>query len=299
MFRPMASIVSVLSNFVAEGHQAMHSVSSSPSKIPYGGFSPVRLQIDIPPRPSRSAHSRRSLIRGPQSFGPATTLSPWRGNRRTESALGSKPAGRCRSRGPWLVSGLYCPAGSSLTMASSEALASTRGLMISPTGLAEARDSPIYSAYPSLRAVSRTPADRTTGGCSICRPRRPSPIRDRLGTRESHAKVGSRVACFSRLQSSLYAAARSFACPPPTRTFTFELSFMESPPANVEYDYAAKQSIAATGLTPAGYAALWAATRMGTNRNESFISFVSIRADSWLSFLFDRCLGVPLTASAW
>jgi len=28
-------------------------VSSSPSKIPYGGFSPVRLQTGIPPRPSR------------------------------------------------------------------------------------------------------------------------------------------------------------------------------------------------------------------------------------------------------
>jgi hypothetical protein len=38
----------------------------------------------------------------------------------------------------------------------------------------------------------------------------------------------------------------SLACPSPTRTFTFELSFHESPRWTVEYDYAARQSIAAT-----------------------------------------------------
>ena len=44
MFRSMTSDVSALSGVVAKGHQAMHFVSSTPSKIPYGGFSPVRLQ---------------------------------------------------------------------------------------------------------------------------------------------------------------------------------------------------------------------------------------------------------------
>ena len=44
MCRPMTSGVSALSGCVAKGHQALHYVSSSPSKIPYGGFSPVRLQ---------------------------------------------------------------------------------------------------------------------------------------------------------------------------------------------------------------------------------------------------------------
>jgi len=42
--RPVTSGVSALSGCVAKGHQALHYVSSSPSKIPYGGFSPVRLQ---------------------------------------------------------------------------------------------------------------------------------------------------------------------------------------------------------------------------------------------------------------
>ena len=44
MCRPVTSDVSALSGCVANGHQALHYVSSSPSKIPYGGFSPVRLQ---------------------------------------------------------------------------------------------------------------------------------------------------------------------------------------------------------------------------------------------------------------
>ena len=42
MIRPMTSNVSTLSGCVANGHQALHFVSSAPSKIPYGGFSPVR-----------------------------------------------------------------------------------------------------------------------------------------------------------------------------------------------------------------------------------------------------------------
>ena len=48
MGRPAASVVSALSSFVAHGRQAVHHVSSPLSKIPYGGFSPVRLQIDSP-----------------------------------------------------------------------------------------------------------------------------------------------------------------------------------------------------------------------------------------------------------
>ena len=40
MLRPMTSNVSALSSCVAKGHQALHFVSSAPSKIPYGGFSP-------------------------------------------------------------------------------------------------------------------------------------------------------------------------------------------------------------------------------------------------------------------
>jgi hypothetical protein len=67
-------------------------------------------------------------------------------------------------------------------------------------------------------------------GCSSSRPRWPSPCPKRLGIREFHAEDGSRVAPFSRLQSSHQAAAREVARPSPTRACTFELSFRESPP---------------------------------------------------------------------
>ena len=52
MIRPMTSDVSALSGIVANGHQAMHNVSSAPSKIPYGGFSPVQLQAGCQKHPS-------------------------------------------------------------------------------------------------------------------------------------------------------------------------------------------------------------------------------------------------------
>ena len=63
MCRPVTSNVSVLSDFVANGHQAMQPVSSSLPKIPYVGFSPVRLQTGHPPPPSRPA-TQRPLIGG-------------------------------------------------------------------------------------------------------------------------------------------------------------------------------------------------------------------------------------------
>ena len=83
MRRPAASGVSVLSDFVANGRQTVHPVSSSPSKIPYGGFSPVRLQTG-----SRSQPSPR--IRVPYMRSAVLSASPWvapfGSNRRTVSA---------------------------------------------------------------------------------------------------------------------------------------------------------------------------------------------------------------------
>ena len=59
MIRPMTSDVSALSGIVANGHQAIHFVSSAPSKIPYGGFSPVRLQTSPPEVTFRSVPTPR------------------------------------------------------------------------------------------------------------------------------------------------------------------------------------------------------------------------------------------------
>ena len=55
MLRPMTSVVSALSGCVANSHQAIHLVSSAPSKIPYGGFSPLRLQTSLTPQPPSRA----------------------------------------------------------------------------------------------------------------------------------------------------------------------------------------------------------------------------------------------------
>jgi len=55
MIRPMTSNVSALSGFVANSPQAIHFVSSAPSKIPYGGFSPVRLQTSLTQQSPSSA----------------------------------------------------------------------------------------------------------------------------------------------------------------------------------------------------------------------------------------------------
>jgi hypothetical protein len=125
MIRPMTSNVSTLSSFVAKSHQAIHFVSSAPSKIPYGGFSPVRLQTRFVQRPSSQACPRQLIGR-----------HCWylRSGRLLRSGTCVQPAPRTSDRshessGPWLPSRLYCPAGSSLTMATSAPLAATRRLM--------------------------------------------------------------------------------------------------------------------------------------------------------------------------
>jgi hypothetical protein len=111
MGRPAASVVSALSGFVANGRQAVHHVSSPPSKIPYGGFSPVRLQTGC----LTATFARRAYTQPPAHAPQAP------GYRRSKSAPGAITCA-LQSRGPWLASGLSCPAGSLLTMASSEPL---------------------------------------------------------------------------------------------------------------------------------------------------------------------------------
>jgi hypothetical protein len=68
VFRPTASDVSALWGFVANGRQTLHDVSFSPSKIPYGGFSPVRLQaglsdVNLHPRGNAAAAYMTPVVR--------------------------------------------------------------------------------------------------------------------------------------------------------------------------------------------------------------------------------------------
>ncbi len=149
MIRPMASNVSALSGVVANGHQAIHFVSSAPSKIPYGGFSPVRLQTRLTPRPPSRAF-RRPLIGRHCSY-----LRPqpcFRNGTCVQSELRTSDRNR-ESSGPWLPDRLSCPARSLLTMATSAPLPTTQRIMVyaakpHASQHANRRGSPIYSASP-------------------------------------------------------------------------------------------------------------------------------------------------------
>src|SRR5204863_5896287 len=100
--RPAASGVSALSGCVANGRQAVHHVSSPPSEIPYGGFSPVRLQTECQPQPSPPGAYMRPPAHAPPNLMVAAQ-SRRQGPRREHSgpeALGSPagcsvPPGRC------------------------------------------------------------------------------------------------------------------------------------------------------------------------------------------------------------
>ncbi len=258
MRRPPASDVSALSGFVANGRQAVHPVSFSPSEIPYGGFSPVRLQTG-----STRRHLRRlTTYRRPVALSAPALLAP-KGNRRTESACRQVPAGRSGPEALGSASGYVVPSPHRLLWPHPSLWASPGGLWFSPPGLCLAAED---QRVPALSCVSvfpcRLPCPGGPGGLRLLyfRPWQPSPICDGLGVRGVPLET-VHVAGFSRLQSSLDAAARKLACPTPSRAFTFELSFHESPRWNVEHNYAANQPIAAAGLAPARHTTVQAATR--------------------------------------
>ena len=147
-------------SFKRLGGRARRScVSSTPSKIPYVGFSPVRLQTGVQPQPSSRNALGLYAARSPgvRPFGPRGHV--WRGvctGRSSPEALGS-PAG------------YVVPPGHRLLWPHPRLSVSPADLCIRQRVFAfrpRPRGSPLYSACPSLRATSRTPADRTAAsGC--------------------------------------------------------------------------------------------------------------------------------------
>src|SRR5436190_6188153 len=131
MIRPMTSNVSALSGFVANGQQTIHFVSSAPSKIPYGGFSPVRLQTRLTPRPPSQAHPRLLIGRHCRYLRRQRFIRSWS----CDQAVPATSDHDRESSGPWLPVRLYCLAGSSLTMATSAPLSATRWFLYYSTGL--------------------------------------------------------------------------------------------------------------------------------------------------------------------
>jgi hypothetical protein len=252
--RPVTSGVSALSGGVANGHQVLHRVSSSPSKIPYGGFSPVRLQTGLGPSPSPTdAHP--PTYRRPKSPSPAATVAPQGAiavlSRRWAASPRDRPVQRPLARLPVVLSGRVLAYYGLIR--GSGPLPPTYCLRRQVFALRpRPGDSLLCSAYPSVRAVCRTPADRAVMAASIA-------------TRDSLRPSAKGSASAFPTQKSVHAWLRFRGCTVRFmlrpgqllalhrhRTFTFELSFHELPHWNVEYDYTAKQPIAVAGLPPAG-----------------------------------------------
>jgi hypothetical protein len=221
MLRPMASNVSTLSGCVAKGHQAMHGVSFSPSEIPYGGFSPVRLQTGLEPSPSpagaRSPTYRRSAF-GSSTFHVAPEGAIADQGRRGIADSSNRPVQRPLARQRVVLSrrvvAYYGLIRGSRPLPSAYDL--RRRVFASRP---RPGDSLLCSACPSVRAVCRTPADRTVMAASNAVRGSLRPFVRGSASAAFHAKVGSRVACLSRLHSSLDAAARTVAGPAPTQDF--------------------------------------------------------------------------------
>jgi hypothetical protein len=153
MIRPMTSNVSALSGIVANGHQAIHFVSSALSKIPYGGFSPVRLQTRLRPRPPSQARPRRLIGRHCRYLRPQRFIR----RRSCDQAAPRTSDHDHGSSGPWLPSRFCCPARSLLTMATSAPLSATRRLMDYSVELRDQSASRRGLPVPCLHAVARTP----------------------------------------------------------------------------------------------------------------------------------------------
>ncbi len=254
------------------------SVFPSPSKIPYGGFSPVRLQTEIYPPPSqpppRLSAARIppavALISGQKPSHP-NTAAHRRANRRGSRLIRSKRHSDWQnqaipSRGPWLPCGLCCPAGSLLTMASCAPLALTQPLMNLRSGpptqgpaSGGEREGPQFNRHVCSYVPS--PEPRWTGRLhsAVTSPTviafANSPW---LGIHKT-TPVGSCVSRVTRRTGSLaLRPARLLAL---TNTVHLLSSFRRAshPVPDVDYDYAGKQPIPAAGLSPARHTAVWAA----------------------------------------
>jgi hypothetical protein len=216
MLRSMASNVSALSSFVANGHQTSISFPLPPLKFRTAGFPQYGFKRAV----SRALRhlfsgfdtttveisSERVLFRS-RTFAQAA---------RTASDTTHPPSG------PWLRQRLFCPPASSLTMATSELLSATAGFRFMPTALRRT-EVPQFT-LPELDSVPPSllrwlqDADRR-----VCTP--DLAFAHPVGTRQPQFPH-IRTACglLTKRQHSRNAAARNLASPAPDRTFTTELA---------------------------------------------------------------------------
>jgi hypothetical protein len=161
-----------------------------------------------------------------------------------------KLAAARQSRGPWLAAVLCCHTRSWLTMASSESVGPFQCLIFFVHW--------IFALRPRMGWYRQIPqfAPRICNSVPSSVPRRSCQVHLVVSSPTVIAFAKSAVArqphlhtrrfscgCVTRLQSSLYATARSLASPSPTRTFTTELSPDGSPRSDVDYNYTANNQL--------------------------------------------------------
>ena len=282
MCRSVTSDVSAISSFVAKGHQTMHCVSSSPSKIPYGGFSPVRLQTGIQPQ--------SSLIRSGLSARPAYTrdLSTYMRLKLLTQTKADNTRRRAHAQAALSFSSESIPVQRPLAhqkvmlsfrviayyglIRNSQPLPSTYDLYDGslPYGLVWAgierlpnllrvslSSVPSYVPRRARRLLLTVPSPSVLAFATFALARHP----------QSHTRRFSRGSCNEAARFALcYGPEELLALHRQGRLLSsFHLG--ESPHPDVEYDYAGKQPIPAAGLAPARHAALWAANE-DTRRTE-------------------------------
>jgi hypothetical protein len=218
-------------------------VSLSLSKIPYGGFSPVRLQTEIQPPPS-STRPGLSAARmppetrlvsgyrpGSQPLRPIEGLTVDGAGAPASSGTASRRTGQFRPEALGSPTGYVVPSDHRLLWPHpSLSLSSThlciRGWLLLPRGLPRAEN----ERFPNLLLDSvpscRPPYPGGPDGCFRLYFTIRAGLRHfRIGSASTWpTHVGSGVGRVTRLQGSLYATARRLARPSPTRTITLELS---------------------------------------------------------------------------
>jgi hypothetical protein len=277
LFRPMTSNVSTFSGYVANGHQALQYVSSSPSKIPYVGFSPVRLQTGIQPQPSPvrdGLSARPTFTRTLQTYMRSELSNIDERNHYRSRAFAQADLPSMRENNPvqrplarqWVMLShrviayyglirnsrplpsiyeLYdgsLPYG--LVWAGIERLPNLLHVSLStvpPSVPRRAGRLPMAVASPSVIAFAESAPARHP---------QPHTRRFSCGKRNVAAKF---ALCYGPVELlALHRQGRLLS--------SFRLT--GSPHSDVEYNYAGKQPIPAAGLSPARHAALWAASRL-------------------------------------
>jgi hypothetical protein len=277
LFRSMTSMVSTFSSCVANSHQTLQYVSSSPSKIPYVGFSPVRLQTGIPPRPSMTHDGLSARPTYPCRPPAYTQLKPLTSERESKT-----------SPNRTFVQGVLPPWASSIPvqrpLARQQVILSYRVLAYYDL-IRNSRPLPsTYALYDGSLPYGLVWAgiERLPNLLRVSFPPVPPPVPRR--SRWLHMTVTSpSVLAFAKsaLARQPHPHTRRFSRGERNEAAKFALCYGpegllalhrqglllssfrlgESPHPDVEYNYTGKQPIPAAGLSPARYAALWAASR--------------------------------------